>query len=68
MEILKTKAFQLPPKALPGTPRKVLLLKKVAYIDNPIAHPGMVPDAFVNCSELLFFPEKYKPTITIATR
>ena len=30
IERLKTKAFQLPPNALPGTPRKVLLLKKVA--------------------------------------
>ena len=30
MDKLNTNAFQLPPKAFPGTPRKVLLLKKVA--------------------------------------
>src|ERR1035437_3754852 len=30
IDILKTKAFQLVPKAFPGTPKKVLLLKKVA--------------------------------------
>jgi len=40
MERLNTNAFQLAPKAFPGTPENVLLLKNVAWIDNPIAQPG----------------------------
>ena len=57
MDKLKTNAFQLLPKAFPGTPRKVLLLKNVAYKDSPSAQPGMVPDAVVNCAALLFLRE-----------
>ena len=61
MDKLKTNAFQSPPKALPGTPRKVLLLRNVAYRLIPRAQPGMWPEALVNCSVLCFFREKYTP-------
>ena len=68
MDKLKTNAFQLVPKAFPGTPRKVLLLKKVAYKESPSAQPGIVPEAVVNCAALLFFRENRTPIRIIPNR
>ena len=48
MAMLQVVINPLLPKAFPGTPRKVLLLRKVAYRLNPRAHPGICPEAFVN--------------------
>ncbi|GAA0559027.1 hypothetical protein GCM10009415_46250 [Chitinophaga japonensis] len=68
MDKLNTNAFQLLPKAFPGTPRKVLLLRNVAYNESPNAQPGIVPDAVVNCAALLFFRENRTPIRSIPNR
>jgi len=48
IERLKTNAFQFVAYALPGNPRKLILLTKVAKIDKPTTHAGNLLPPAVN--------------------
>ena len=53
IEMLNTKGLQLPLKASPGRPKKLILLTKVAKILIPTTHEGRLPSALVNAALLL---------------
>ena len=65
IERLKTKAFQFDVYALPGSPKKLMLLKKAANSENPTIQPGILPPPEVNCEEVLFLKKKLAPNITL---
>lgn len=49
---------------MPGRARKLILLTKVAKIDIPTAHEGILPPPVVNWSEVLFLKKNEAPKIT----
>lgn len=55
MDRLNTNAFQLDRNAIPGKAKKLMLLTKVAKIDNPITQAGNVPDPVEKSAEVLSF-------------